>query len=133
MPEQAVRAAKAIVLDTLGALLLGSSPSYAAARLTGELAKQAGGRPECTVVGRDFKTSPESAALANGTAAYAADVEGGRAVRQHAAAVLVPPPGVFQLRLLLQLTSWAIMRLLAGRSSVLRNKSESSSPEIKKT
>ena len=90
MPPDAVEQAKMIVLDTLGAMLLGSSPAYTSSWLTGELARQMGGRPECTVVGRDFKTSVESAALANGTIGYAADVEGGRAARQHAAAVLVP-------------------------------------------
>src|SRR5919202_1866244 len=90
MPADAVEQAKMIVLDTLGAMLLGSSPAYTSSWLTGELARLMGGRPECTVVGRDFKTSVESAALANGTIGYAADVEGGRAARQHAAAVLVP-------------------------------------------
>lgn len=86
----AVEQARALVLDTLGSMLLGSSPAYTSSWLTGELARLMGGRPECTVVGRDFKTSVESAALANGTIGYAADVEGGRAARQHAAAVLVP-------------------------------------------
>jgi len=90
MPPDAVDQGRAIVLDTLGAMLLGSSPAYGSSWLTGELARQMGARPECTVVGRDFKTSAESAALANGTIGYAADIEGGRAARQHAAAVLVP-------------------------------------------
>lgn len=90
MPPDAVEQAKAIVLDTLGSMLLGSAPAYTSSWLTGELARMMGGTPECTVVGRDFKTSVESAVLANGTIGYAADVEGGRAARQHAAAVLVP-------------------------------------------
>lgn len=90
LPSDAVDEARAIVLDTLGSMLLGSAPAYTSAWLTGELARLMGGAPECTVVGRDFKTSVESAALANGTIGYAADVEGGRAARQHAAAVLVP-------------------------------------------
>lgn len=90
MPPEAVEQTKAIVLDTLGSMLLGSGPAYSSSWLTGELARLMGGRPECTIVGRDFKTSVESAALANGTIGYAADVEGGRAARQHAAAVLVP-------------------------------------------
>lgn len=90
LPADVVDWAKTIVLDTLGALLLGSAPQYAASRLTGELAKSMGGKPECTVIGRDFKTSCESAALANGTMGYAADIEGGGAARQHISAVLVP-------------------------------------------
>ncbi len=90
LPGDVVEWGKTIVLDTLGALLLGSAPQYSASWLTGELAKSMGGKPECTVIGRDFKTSCESAALANGTMGYAADIEGAGAARQHAAAVLVP-------------------------------------------
>jgi 2-methylcitrate dehydratase PrpD len=90
LPPAAVAEAKMVVLDTLGALLLGSAPQYRASWLTGELARTAGGTPECTVIGRDFKTSCESAALANGTMGYAADIEGASVARQHVPAVLVP-------------------------------------------
>ena len=90
LPAAAVEEAKMVVLDTLGALLLGSAPQYTASWLTGELARRSGGAPECTVIGRDFKTSCESAVLANGTMGYAADIEGASVSRQHAPAVLVP-------------------------------------------
>jgi 2-methylcitrate dehydratase PrpD len=90
LPPDAIQAAKIIVLDTLGALLLGSLPKYSASRLTGDLAGTLGGVPECTVIGRGFKTSVANAALANGVMGYAADIEGGGVWRQHAAAVLVP-------------------------------------------
>jgi len=90
LPPQAVEQAKTIVLDTLAAILAGSHPMYSSSRLVGDLAQLAGGRPECTVIGRDFKTSAESAALANGTMGYAGDIEGGSAARMHVAAVLVP-------------------------------------------
>ncbi len=90
LPPQAILEAKTVVLDTLGAILAGSHPMYSSSRLVGDLADLAGGRPECTVVGRNFKTSAESAALANGTMGYAADIEGGSAARQHVPAVLVP-------------------------------------------
>jgi 2-methylcitrate dehydratase PrpD len=90
LPPAAVEEAKTIVLDTLGALLLGSSPQYGASWLTGELARRNGGAAECTVIGRDFKATCESAALANGTAGYAADIEGASVARQHVPAVLVP-------------------------------------------
>jgi len=90
LPPEATLAAKIIVLDTLGALLLGSLPKYSASRLTGDLARTLGGVPECTVIGRGFKTSVANAALANGVMGYAADIEGGGVWRQHAAAVLVP-------------------------------------------
>ncbi len=90
LPRQAVEEAKTIVLDTLGALLLGSLPRYKASWYTGELARLAGGKAEATVIGRDFKVPCEGAALANGTMGYAADIEGGSAARQHVPAVLVP-------------------------------------------
>jgi 2-methylcitrate dehydratase PrpD len=90
LPVQAILEAKTIVLDTLGAILAGSHPMYSSSRLVGDLASLMGGKPECTVIGRDFKTSAESAALANGTMGYAADIEGGGAARQHVPAVLVP-------------------------------------------
>jgi 2-methylcitrate dehydratase PrpD len=88
LPVEGIAAARTIVLDTLGALLLGSLPKYSASRLAGDLAKNLGGVPECTVIGRGFKTSLANAALANGVMGYAADVEGGGVCRQHAAAVL---------------------------------------------
>jgi 2-methylcitrate dehydratase PrpD len=90
LPAEAIAAARTIVLDTLGALLLGSLPKYTASRLTGDLAQNLGGVPECAVIGRGFKSSVANAALVNGVMGYAADVEGGGVWRQHAAAVLVP-------------------------------------------
>jgi 2-methylcitrate dehydratase PrpD len=102
LPAEAVAAAKVIMLDTLGAMLLGSLPMYAGGRLTAELARSLGDRPEpppasghpapkaCTVIAGGFKADAASAALANGVLGYQADVEGGGVCRQHAAAVLVP-------------------------------------------
>jgi 2-methylcitrate dehydratase PrpD len=90
LPAAAVAAAKVIYLDTIGAMLLGAGPQYGASRLTGDLARDLGGAPDCTVVGRGFKTNVANAALANGTLGYAADFEGGVIARQHAAAVYVP-------------------------------------------
>jgi 2-methylcitrate dehydratase PrpD len=90
LPAEAVDAAKTVVLDTLGAILAGSLPHFGGSRATGDLAKLLGGAPECTVIGRGFKTSVANAALANGTMGYAADVEGAGIGRQHISAVLVP-------------------------------------------
>ncbi len=90
LSQKAVDEAKLVLLDTIGTTLLGSLPKYAASRLTGDLARQLGGTPECTVIGRGFKTNVASAALANGTMGYAADAEGGGIWRQHIAAVVVP-------------------------------------------
>lgn len=90
LPPRAIEEAKLVLLDTIGTTLLGSLPKYASGRLTGELARRLGGVPECTVIGRGFKTSVANAALANGTMGYAADAEGGGIWRQHIAAVLIP-------------------------------------------
>jgi 2-methylcitrate dehydratase PrpD len=90
LSAQAISNAKEIILDTAGAMLLGSAPGYKSYWLTGELARQTAGRPECTIVGRDFKASLLDAALVNGVAGYSADAEGGWIVGLHAAAVLVP-------------------------------------------
>lgn len=90
LPQDAIEAAKLILLDTIGTTLAGSLPRYAASRLTGDLARNLGGKPECTVIGRGFKADLASAALANGVMGYAADAEGGGVCSQHAAAVLVP-------------------------------------------
>lgn len=90
LPDEAVAATKAIVLDTIGAMLVGSLPRYTASAHVAELARTLGGPPECTVIGRDFKSSVANAALANGVLGYMADIEGGGAAAQHTAAVLVP-------------------------------------------
>jgi 2-methylcitrate dehydratase PrpD len=90
LPRKAIAEAKLVLLDTIGTTLLGSLPKYAASRLTGDLVRKLGGVPECTVIGRGFKTNVANAALANGTMGYAADAEGGGIWRQHIAAVLVP-------------------------------------------
>lgn len=90
LTAEAIDGAKIVVLDTIGAILAGSLPRFGGSRYTGDLAKALGGVPECTVIGRGFKTNVANAALANGTMGYAADVEGGGLVRQHIAAVLVP-------------------------------------------
>ncbi len=90
LPTEAIDAAKLVVLDTIGAMLLGSLPLYSASRLIGDYVRDLGGAPECTIVGRGFKADLVHASLANGVMGYAADAEGGGVVRQHAAAVLVP-------------------------------------------
>ncbi|HEY3107260.1 MAG TPA: MmgE/PrpD family protein [Chloroflexota bacterium] len=90
LPRAAVDQAKVIVLDTIGAILAGSLPRFGGSRATGDLARLLGGVPECSVIGRGFKTNVANAVLANGTMGYAADAEGAGIRRQHIAAVLVP-------------------------------------------
>ncbi|MCC7352787.1 MAG: MmgE/PrpD family protein [Anaerolineae bacterium] len=90
LPPQAVAQAKEIVLDTIGAILLGSRPDYKSVWTLGDQARADGGPAQCTVFGRDFKAPLLSAILANGTMGYAADAEGAGAARMHAGAVFVP-------------------------------------------
>jgi len=93
LPPPVIAEAKKITLDLTGAMLVASAPRYAASRLTADLADLLGGKEECTIVGRERKTSCLNAALANGTRGYAADIEGGIVnlrASQHAGAVLVP-------------------------------------------
>ena len=90
LPSRAVDIARQIVLDTIGAILLGSRPGYTSVRVLGDMAIQEAGGGESTVFGRDAKGSLLGTLLANGTMGYAADAEGGGASRMHAAAVFVP-------------------------------------------
>ena len=93
LPRVVVDEAKRATLDLVGAMLVASAPQYTASQLIGSYADLVGGRKECTVVGRSAKTSCVNAALANGTMAYAADIEGcliNPLAPQHAGAVLVP-------------------------------------------
>ncbi len=90
LPQQAVDIGKKIVLDTIGAILLGSRPDYASVRILGDMAIEEGNPGRSTVFGRDERGSFQGALLANGTMGYAADAEGGGASRMHAAAVFVP-------------------------------------------
>ncbi|MFH1268386.1 MAG: MmgE/PrpD family protein, partial [Planctomycetota bacterium] len=90
LPPPAVKLAKTIVMDVVGAMLLGSTGQYPGMRILGEYVHDLGGKPECTLVGRSFKANCEGAALFNGTLGYAADFEGGVVVRTHAGGVLVP-------------------------------------------
>lgn len=90
LPPEAIERAREIVLDTIGAILLGSRPEYKSVWALGDLARGEGGPGKCTVFGRDFKAPLLGAVLANGTMGYAADAEGGGAYRMHAAAVFVP-------------------------------------------
>jgi 2-methylcitrate dehydratase PrpD len=91
VPEAVVAHAKLILLDTLGAMLAASNRKYSATRILVDFAKQLGGRPESSLVGRRGKTSCVNAALVNGTLGYYCDIEphhvGGIL---HAPAVIVP-------------------------------------------
>jgi len=90
IPASAIKATKLVVLDALGALIVASPTRYQAVKIIGDLVKCLGGTPECTILGRDFKSSALNAALVMGTMGYVADIEGGEMSRIHAPAVFVP-------------------------------------------
>jgi 2-methylcitrate dehydratase len=64
LPEQVVRQAKLIVLDTLGCGIAGQHEDVSASIVT--LMNDVGGNEQCTVVGQPRKTSVLNAVLANG-------------------------------------------------------------------
>jgi len=91
MPEDVIIQARRILLDTLGVILAATSPEYSAGRILTELAIIEGGNPECTLIGRDFKTSCIQACLVNGTMGYYCDNEPHHlGAILHPAAVCVP-------------------------------------------
>jgi 2-methylcitrate dehydratase PrpD len=75
LSESAVTAAKAVVLDTLGAILAGSR--LGENQKLADLAIERSGNRTATVLGRARKTDPMFAALVNGTAGVALEVDEG--------------------------------------------------------
>ena len=68
-PDELVTVAETAFLDTVGVMLAGSREP--AARIVCDMAAAEGAAPAATIVGRSARTSPQNAALANGTAAQA--------------------------------------------------------------
>jgi 2-methylcitrate dehydratase PrpD len=82
---QAVRCA----LDLCGSALAGSSTPVA--RTVSDYAREAHGSGSCTVIGTARRSTPTGAALANGFAASALDIDDGyRPVKGHPGAVVFP-------------------------------------------
>ena len=73
LPADVVRAAKDIMLDGIGVMLAGSQEEPP--RIAAEYAREMGGRPDCTVFGHGFKTSPPMAAFVNGVSGHVLDYE----------------------------------------------------------
>src|SRR5438445_13571897 len=70
-PREAIACVRRAALDSIGAMLAGSTEPVA--RIVREIARAEGGTPLCTVVGSSLRTSPTSAALAHGAAGHAHD------------------------------------------------------------
>jgi 2-methylcitrate dehydratase PrpD len=91
LPEDVRQQGRAVVLDTLGALLAASSPRYPVGGILGGFAERSGGAPEATLIGRGAKSSVVEAALFNGTLGYYCDVESHHpGAIMHGAAIVVP-------------------------------------------
>src|SRR5262245_56004352 len=75
LPADVVAHAKRSLLDTIGAMLAASAPRYPAGRLIMRFVRDLGGVRESTLIGQGARTSCVNAALANGTLAYACDIE----------------------------------------------------------
>ncbi len=75
LPGDLVAHAKLYLLDTIGAMLVAAAPRYPAGRIVMQFVRGLGGSPESTLIGQGARTSCVNAALANGTLAYACDIE----------------------------------------------------------
>ena len=99
MPEDVITQSKRILLDTLGVTLAATSSKYSAGRILTELVKIEGGNPECSLIGRNFKTSCVQACLVNGTMGYYCDNEPHHlGAILHPAAVCIPTSLAFTER-----------------------------------
>jgi 2-methylcitrate dehydratase PrpD len=73
LPDPVIEKAKACIADCIAVTIAGLETAVSG--LVSSYVKDAGGSPLATVVGRDWKTSPVNAALANGTTAHALDYD----------------------------------------------------------
>lgn len=88
LPDEVVHKAKAIVLDALGCQLACTTLPHG--KIAIEYARQHAGPAESTVLGTDFKTSAEHAALVNGIQGHGDEIDESLLGFGHASAVLVP-------------------------------------------
>jgi len=99
MPREVKEQAKKILLDTLGVILAATSTKYSAGNILTELVRIQGGNSECTLIGRNFKTSCIQACLVNGTMGYYCDNEPHHlGAILHPAAVCIPTSLAFAER-----------------------------------
>jgi 2-methylcitrate dehydratase PrpD len=89
VPEPAIESAGQLVLDTVGVALAGAREP--AARIAAAVVRAEGGAPRALLLGTTSRTSPTGAALANGTAAHALDLDDSHHPGfVHPSAVLLP-------------------------------------------
>lgn len=88
LPDAVVAYAREVVLDALGCQLACSQLPHA--KIATQFAREHAGRADATVIGSDFKTSVEHAALVNGILGHGDEIDGILELFGHASAVLVP-------------------------------------------
>ena len=90
IPPEAIKAAKLGCFDCIGTMLAGAASSPG--KIMAKFVKEAGGKPEATVLGTGVRTTPVLGALANGTLAHALDYDDmGGGGFGHPTCLLLPP------------------------------------------
>jgi len=109
IPEPVIDATRTIVLDGIANLVAGSTqPVLQHVR---RYLDRLGGRPDCTVVGADFRTNPPLAAFANGAAMHVLDYEPQGVPSTHGTSTLLP--GILALAELEGLSGRAVLTAFA--------------------
>jgi len=89
LPAEVVEAAKVAILDGVANLLAGSTQPVG--RIVGRYVQELGGRPDCSVVGWGYRTSPPQAAFANGVFLHCLDFEVQGHPGAHGTSAILPP------------------------------------------
>lgn len=100
-PADLIEQAEIAFVDTIGVMLAGSREP--AARIVCDMVAADGAAPAALVVGRALRTSPQNAALANGTATQALDFDLSFCSGQSAAALI---PGLLPLAQTVEARHW---------------------------
>lgn len=89
VPKDVAARAAMFVMDYLGVAL--SATSSRSSQIIAEVVSELGGKPTCTVIGRDHRTNPLFAALINGTTGHAIEMDDDhRTSVLHPAVAVVP-------------------------------------------
>jgi len=90
LPKKDIDRMKMVILETMGCMVLGSRNTTG--RVLKELIKKIGGKGEATVFGTNFKTSPQNAALINGSMGHHYEYDDGisPAMGLHAGIAITP-------------------------------------------
>jgi 2-methylcitrate dehydratase PrpD len=87
LPAEVIQKGKSHILDTLAAIVSGST--LQAGKLGLQHARAQGGKEECPVLGSDLRTTPISAAFANGMSAHADETDDSNS-QLHPGCAIVP-------------------------------------------